>query len=643
MFRRHRDSRRATSIPPALAGGGAAQAVARPSQGAEKEGEAGESASFITGVEPRAASQVRDLSELDAYGAELLLVSSYSRAEADLAAWTEPETLDGETALDAKYRSLAWTALSALGATGVARSTDNPDAVGAATLSRDGILLVAPSVGVGPYEVALESYGVCYRFHWPYAGSFPKRMSLVARRATRRCRVSSRVRLTVGTDAHRDSCAELMVHDVSDGGVGVVDESDEPLFVAGQRLPRVKVAWKGGEELTSEAKVTHISRNPSHQGYRYGIELRLDAGARRRWGQFVDGLLAPRASLNSVHPNSLLEAYQSSGYMNLSGKRPEDFARLRQWFLSSSERLLAAGHVGATFAAGEVTRPEAFCHQAQVWPGSWLFYQLCRLPNGRTLATSDDQVLVDLYQRAFSFVQRQPEARWLVTYIQADAGYSRAVHCGCVERWPAINATDVRRVTVLAIDCQSDISGVASRESELVTSDEDVATVAALLRARLPHAYVEATGLGDPVLKINRLEKQWEAAGLERWRRVVVAKRQGSVVGAAVLEAASPGMHLFGLLDCVRIFTFTDDSPGVVRDLLLEAKRWYVTLGRSQFIYFKDRQFDAYTPDQGASLGDSDIVVQAVDRIPLLLEHVYQLAAPSMTRSSMPMVTWTED
>lgn len=555
-----------------------------------------------------------------------------------------------------EQREQAWRALCALEARGVARAvaTEPPPRAHArgwrVQLQSDGTLLVPASCREEILDVVLAGFIGSYHFRWqPGLDGHAPELWFAPRRAGSRARVSARVRAE-RSNPHED----LLVCDVSESGIGVACHAALQMIFPGQRFERLKIHWKGGCEIECDATVMHVSPRAVGGYDRCGLKLHLGPVQRARWTELVSPLLHPRTLLGRVSAETLLLAYEESGYLNLSGRRSEDFREQRQHFARAQARLQDAGDLGCAVAAGDAQRFEAFCHQLEVWPQSWLFYHLCRLPAGRSLGTCDDRVLVDLYARAYAYVQEQPGARWLVTYIQKSAGYSHRVHYqGALEASP-LGGVALVPVRVHQLECNRDhVAGgpAAAQQHGLPSGASEglrvgVATAAqgerirSGLRRSLPHEYLAATGLDGEGLALASLPSRYADAGLERERCVWVAERGAELVACAIADAASPGLHLYGLLDCVRVFGLAD-VKGVdeqLTDALLSAaQRWYAALGRHEFCYFAD---PATALDcqrwPGRDLGEAYVVVQSVEHVPLLLERVFALAAPSLLGPNRP-------
>ena len=120
------------------------------------------------------------------------------------------------------------------------------------------------------------------------------------------------------------------------------------------------------------------------------------------------------------------------------------------------------------------------------------------------------------------------------------------------------------------------------------------------------------------------------AAGFDRDRDVIVARRGGRPIAAAVLELGERGVHLFNLLDVVRMYAIAEGGEAVFHALLDEARGWYARRGRDRFVYFAE----SGDPETWRLAGLRDlgpayqcVVSDAV--LPDLLDHIYEFTAPA--------------
>lgn len=605
---------------------------------------------------------VSDAADVDTYQQGLQLVSSYSQRDGCVGKVLRvdpqdvpPETLrKGLAWLYSKLESQsaryvgdptttltlaegprllnAWRALCALRASGTARRAGASE-TWRVQLREDGALLLPAACRAQQLEVQLEGFVAAYGFQWrAEQEGAPWQLDLLSRRQARRVHVSTRVRAELSWHGPEEQSfgGEFPVCDVSRRGLALALNAAEQMIFPGQRLRGVCLRWKGGVAVRCDATVAHVSPGVAGGLDRCGLILEFPGSPaeEQRWDTLIDSLLHPRTVLARIPARTLLSAYRGSGYLKLSNQEPQDFLAQVAHFTSAHKRLRSAPNVGACVAAGDGTRLEAFCHQLQMWPSSWLFYHLCRLPEGRSLGGSDDQVLVDLYSRAYDYISQQGCA-WFVTYIQVNAGYSHRVHYQGALEILHLGGVSVTTVQVLQIQCSTPVCEVQALAKP--ASGLQAAELQSALQSRYPQEYLQAMGLAEPDLGLAALEQSWQAAGLQRLRQVVVVERAGRIVAAGVFDAASPGLHLYGLLDCARVFVLEPGAEQYTSEVLDAAVSWYKQLGREHFVYFREQANTVgFEHLQREDWGEAYVICQAARHIPLLLERVFSLAAPTL-------------
>jgi hypothetical protein len=119
-----------------------------------------------------------------------------------------------------------------------------------------------------------------------------------------------------------------------------------------------------------------------------------------------------------------------------------------------------------------------------------------------------------------------------------------------------------------------------------------------------------------------------------RAREMLVARENGRPGAAAVLEAAEPGLHLFRLLDVVRLYPLGARGLERLPDLLGVAASWYLKRGLGAFVLFDEHgiELDRVT-GHAIDLGWADLSIMAHELVPELLEECLLAVAP---RSAPP-------
>jgi hypothetical protein len=546
---------------------------------------------------------------------------------------------DARTISDPSQRKLVFESLCVAGAAGLALDPDALTPLGRVQLCADGTLLLAP--GLAEKRLMLHVCGpfAAYRMAWEgNGGCVLDSLEVLFDRVERRAGVSARVRFRYalgveGAHAERSSRRaerDAAVLDVSSSGLCFFVESAAELPPAGAALSACTITWKRGPSLPVRAHVVHAS--PHAHGWRVGVRLGGDTDVMQTWREHVEGLQFPETLRPEPNPERLWRAYADSGYLQIGGKSSAAFVRGKAAF-SRAQRLLARSPgVGALFTGGPSAHPEAYVHQVQCWPRSWLLFQLCRLPKGRSLGTSDDGILLRLYEHCYAFVLGAG-AQWMVAYTHSsDTAYTHRLHCehartlsaqeGCVLPFEAVEITGVREP--------------AAAGGALVSpaTPAELAAAQRALETRYPAPYLAAMALDRDDLGTSALGSLWQGSGLERGREVLVARRNGRARAAAILDLASPGLHVYGLLDKVRLVALEAGGQQEFECLLAAAQRRYAATGHTSFVYFRDLDAPALTSRVvHTSMGQANISVVARAAAASFLEHVFLLLSKTVNHS----------
>jgi hypothetical protein len=508
-----------------------------------------------------------------------------------------------------------------------------PAEVVPARLTVEGTVLLesseSPSLEA-PFDVQFEGLHSVYQFRWPGGPvlRLPETIVRVRRRRHRRVRAPFRLRLRFTHPLWDSIVVSVPVHDLSVEGLSFDTDAARDVLYPGLLIQDLQIFWKGGVRLELGAKVCHVTQRAFADQHRVGLRLNASPQVAAVWRREVEGVLHPRTHRGAHGADEFWENYAASGYFNLSGKQTADFQSLRAPFEVAHEKLRQAPQVGASFAFSSAARVESVAHQVSPWEGSWVFYHFSRRPDLRPLSASDDDALLDLYKHAYEYVQEQPQAQWLVTYVQKVARFSNLIFNELTRRYSVQGracVADFRALEVLVGDRESADSRF---EVGAATAEESTLT-AAVIRSSRPAMYVAATGLSQSNLRIDPTLKAWSRAGLMRDRKVLVARRDSVVVASAVIDIVEEGVHLFGLLDMVRLYPVSSVGHLAFGALLDEARRVFRALGRERFAYFCDSIEDrtALNRPDIKDLGEATMTILPVRLLPELLEHVFVLTS----------------
>lgn len=494
----------------------------------------------------------------------------------------------------------------------------------------DGIF-VAPQAAGWSAAIALEcetegAWSV-YRYRadgFVSATNPPARLERIRHRAHRRVPAP----LGVLVRAKHPLWPELVIAgelvDVGSGGLSFTCDVERHLLFPGLELA-LEVAWRG-QSLTCHGLVRHVT--PREKGARCGVEI-LDA--RARWWPAVDRVLHRSTAVGVADPETLWAIYTSSGYFALSGKQPDEFDPQRLAFAAGNRRLVEAPELGGCFVYRTADKVLAAISQLQIWPGAWLVYQLGRAED-RPLHMVGVDVLGDLYAHAYEHLSQYSQARWLVNYVQDAAVWSRRIHLDVPARYIAKGRASI--TPFRALEYAAHEEGPATPGLDIGPATEaELERLAAHVAGIRPAPYVQATGM-DVIKLPSEFSRAWSHHGLSRARAVLVARRDGQAIAAAVVDSTTRGLHLFRLTESCRMWWLERDGHKAAEPLLRAVSRWFRVRGSTHFVMFWEHGDGA--PAGGRDLGGASLSVLDATAAPELVEDVFANTARTRVRGIAP-------
>ncbi|QRK04622.1 hypothetical protein JQX13_30770 [Archangium violaceum] len=489
--------------------------------------------------------------------------------------------------------------------------------------------------GESPYELELVGYNSAYRMRLesPVARGewlvtpLPERLRRVRHRWHRRLPAPAGLRACFEHPLWKElGRREREVVDFSFSGLGLLVDAEDLVF-PGLFLP-LELETADGERISLSGEVRYVSF-ASREGRRVcGLEVRPSTERDEvPWMRFVSQSLCPSTRTSETLLEPLWDLYAASGYFNLAGKTAEHFAEIRRDFIDLGLR------------AGKL--PQLFCQT--VWPSergveaslsslkayrhSWLVHQLGRRPGKSANAPAvPGQILRDTYLRTLEHSQGDSEFRWMMAYVESTVPWIHRTHLRFAQRMQSSGQSLVMDLRMMDVECNEpsglpvgdlDIGPASMGEKDLLARE--------IARTR-PACYVEAQDFTRDRLEMGGVSQLWQGAGLERERRILVARRQGLPLAALVLELGHPGTNLFRLLDSARLFPLSPRGREAYVALLDEARRWFTSRGRSAFVYLCEDD-GAYA--HAARLHDDPsaqpcLWIIPASHIPDFLEHIQE-------------------
>ncbi|MEX1365357.1 MAG: PilZ domain-containing protein [Nannocystaceae bacterium] len=446
------------------------------------------------------------------------------------------------------------------------------------------------------------------------------------RRQMRRATAPSGARVILhGTDG--DEPTELRLQDVSFGGVSARLPATLTTLQPGNRIPEVVVTWKGGPGLRFTGDIRHRSPAPHRNDQMIGLQLGGAADEQAdRWAREVENLLYPTTKSFNHDFDSIWELFEASGYFDLAGDRRHDldFQLMRSSFEDAYRKVSAAPELGCVVSFESPTRVEATLAGLRAWSRSWFGLHMARNRDRPHLVNSDSAPLRDIHFHVYERAGANTDLKWLVTYVRDDAGFSAALHRDFILTVPGACGVPFE-VWKMSVHMVGDLDARGANEATQRQRDH----VLRRLVGRRPFAYLETYDLLPETFEQEELRADWHFHGLQRDRAMFVALDRERVVAAAVLDAVQEGLHLYGLLDSVRLFEL---EPGGCRKfpaLLTKANEWFYGVGKSSFVCFDEEGHADIMRSAGArSLGTGLTTLMPRAATPDLLERVAEITAP---------------
>jgi hypothetical protein len=494
------------------------------------------------------------------------------------------------------------------------------------TWELDDALVVAPAF--------VEIVGFNSVFHVPVAVGFQSGSRLVTpypdfiyvgrRRWLRRARASSDLDAALVLESGRR--IDAAVRDLSYDGLAI--------SVAGVDLPPGAPVDLEVDDGRGPARLRCDVRTlvPQLGDQAVVLGLRVVAATPKpRWIDIVNAQLHPRTEIGSRMCDEVWALYQRCGYFELSGKHPEEFVRLKRAFASVSRQLDRAPHLGAqvSWPTRDRSSVVATASALKVYSGTWLGLQMAKDSGDSPDGVSGRRILRELNNRIMEHWQLDPEFRWFCTYIQSKKVWTRFVFHDGMQRFKSGGEAAFVRFRALEMSVGARFGGDDALVIDGPSDGEKDALSDYVLLSR-PRAYVEAFDLTRERLDLADNRRAWRGSRLERDRVILVARRRGRAVAAAVLELAADGLHLFGLLDLVRLYPLAPDGASAFDGLLDAAAAWFAARDKERFCVFveDDVALRPETVAQARDLGEADMCILAARRVPDLLELIHELTAP---------------
>ncbi|WP_437276124.1 hypothetical protein WME90_33435 [Sorangium sp. So ce375] len=404
--------------------------------------------------------------------------------------------------------------------------------------------------------------------------------------------------------------------------------------------PRLKLALElpDGDDGVIHLKGEVRSVSAADGAYAQLCSVHVVAAKRedeRRWLRLVSRILHATTYGGTAWQAEFWDLFASSGYFNLSGRRPENFDAMRPSFVKMAQRAAALPHLLYNVTCLSEHGIEGNFSVMKPYHGTWMFHQLAKRPKSASNLSSR-QVLRDIFTRCCEYALADPECRSVIVYAEAHVAWNERSFFDFARKHEATGLALALPFRLIGIDVparppEGARAGDGARLEIGEATQLEQAALLGQLGETVPRIYAEALDLVPGRLALGPCVERWRSAGLERERAVLVAREHGEPLAAAVLELGELGTNLFRLLDSVRLFPMRPGGDAAFGPLLDAACDWFRSYARPSFIYFGERGKLTYEGPAGLhDLGEGRLWMVGRELVPAFVEHVYRITEPKL-------------
>jgi hypothetical protein len=218
------------------------------------------------------------------------------------------------------------------------------------------------------------------------------------------------------------------------------------------------------------------------------------------------------------------------------------------------------------------------------------------------------------------------DCRHMLSYIQDGTPFSKLIVLDFAERYESMGLSSAVRFEAYETTSEAQIAETNSPGFVRKAHAEDGTALTDLLKSCRSKMYIETFDLDPDHLRLDTIRELWARAGLYRERVIFAA---GGIEGEApttfaVVEAAEKGLHIFGLLNCVRLYG--EANAAATDSLMREIRAWYRKRTFEKFVVLDEGGFCTHTAG-AVHMGWATCSIIDAKVFPDYLEHFFEWLA----------------
>jgi hypothetical protein len=349
--------------------------------------------------------------------------------------------------------------------------------------------------------------------------------------------------------------------EIGEGGLSFDGDLRTDVLSTGMLLSGVRLEVAGGGPIRLVLSVRSV-RPSARGGHRFGLRVEADDPV-GSWDTFVLRRLMPRvAPLEPGETAEVWSLFDRTGY--LDEKPRERMVPLGRAFASAWERLSTGDvRLGSALLLRDEASLRGAVFRTQAYPGTYLLHQLALDLRSPERDVPKPAIAGQIYRSLFHLCARAPDLRHTLAVFNDEKSWSGYLYDEFFALPGNRKRYSVERLRLVEKPLGREPPPPPSSPWSIRPfAESDRGWVEAAVAESFPPLAARALALAPLDADLGGLGADFRAAGLERTRAVWIVERGGRPAGVGVVERATPGINIFGLLDAVLPFAL----PGVPDD-----------------------------------------------------------------------------